>query len=131
MDKTQRLHAFFSSFAWKAYDENSVPEKIDDGDGNMIPLEPPYITYEVETDNIGTTVYLSASLWSRSTSWAAVEQKAKEIAEYVGYSGVTLPFDGGLLWVTQGSPFSQRLADDDDSIRRIMLNFAVEFISAV
>lgn len=120
MDKAQTLHAFFSSFAWKAYDENTVPDGAD----------LPYLTYEVETDNIGTTVYLSASLWSRSTSWAAVEQKAKEIAGSVGYGGVTLPFDGGLLWVTQGSPFAQRMADDDDSIRRIMLNFAVEFISA-
>lgn len=120
MDKAQALHQFFSSFGWTAYDENTVPD-----DAKL-----PYITYEVETDNIGTTVYLSASLWTRSTSWAAVTQKAQQIADELNQGGNTIIFDDGVVWITQGSPFAQRMADDDDTIRRIMLNFAVEFLSA-
>lgn len=120
MDKAQALDSFFNSFGWNAFDENTV-----DDDETL-----PYITYEAMTDNIGNTVYLSASLWSRSNHWQKVETKAKEIAEFLGLGGTTIQFDGGLLWITQGTPFSQRTSDDDDTIRRIILNFAVEFISA-
>jgi len=120
MNKSQALHRFFSSFAWPAYDENTVPTNA----------ELPYIAYEMATDKIGSPVVLSASLYDRSTSWINVSSKADEIAEFLGYGGVTIPFDNGIIWVTQGSPFAQRMADDDDTIRRIILNFAVEFLSA-
>lgn len=120
MNKDQALQTFFSSFGWTAYDENSVPD-----DATL-----PYITYEVMTDNIGNTVYLSASLWDRSTSWTTINAKAREIAESLNYGGTTMRFDDGVIFITQGSPFAQRMADDDDTIRRIILNFAVEFLSA-
>ena len=120
MNKDQAIQSFFSSFGWTAYEENAVPD-----DATL-----PYISYEVMTDNIGNTVYLSASLWDRSTKWATINAKAREIAELLGYSGTTVRFDNGVMFVTQGSPFAQRMADDDDTIRRILLNFAVEFLSA-
>lgn len=119
MDKSQALDVFFNSFGWDAYDENTV------ADDEQLP----YLTYENSTSNIGNTVFLSASLWDRSNSWATVEHKAREIAEYLGTGGGSIVFDGGMMMIKQGSPFSQRLADDDDTIRRIILNFAVEFIS--
>lgn len=121
MLKEEALHRFFSGFGWAAYDENSVPKTA----------TLPYITYEVSTDNIGSPVFLSASLWDRSTSWRSVTAKALDIARELNYGGVTLPFDNGVLFLTQGSPFSQRVADDDDTIRRIMINIAAEFCSAV
>ena len=120
MNKDQALQTFFSSFTWPAYEENTVPD-----DATL-----PYVTYEAMTDNIGNTVYLPASLWDRSTKWTTVNAKAREIAESLGYGGTTMAFDDGLLFITQGSPFAQRMADDDDTIRRIILNFAVEFMSA-
>lgn len=120
MLKEEALHQFFSSFVWPAYDENSVPD-----DATL-----PYITYEVITGNIGTPVYPSASLWDRSTSWQSVTQKGVEIARRLSYGGVTLHYDGGLLFLAQGTPFSERLADDDDAIRRLNINFAAEFLSA-
>lgn len=121
MNKEQALQAFYASFDWPAYDENTVPDDA----------ELPYITYEVSTDNIGTAVFLSASLWDRSTSWGTVTQKLQEIAAYLGNHGITLPYDGGAIWMTRGSPFAQRLADDDDTIRRIMINLQAEFISEI
>lgn len=90
----------------------------------------PYITYEVQTGNINTPIYLSASLWDRSKSWRSVTEKGEEIARALSYGGITKRFDGGLLFIAQGAPFAQRLADDQDNIRRLMLNFAVEFMSA-
>lgn len=119
MDKSQALDAFFNSFGWDAYDENTVDDD-----------EPfPYVTYENMTSNIGNAVFLSASLWDRSNSWATVEQKARQIAEYLGTGGVGIAFDGGMMMVKQGTSFSQRQPDKIDTIRRIILNFAVEFIS--
>ena len=120
MNKEQTLQAFFDSFGWDAYDENLVPP-----DATL-----PYITYEVQTGNFDTPIYLSASLWDRSTSWRSVTEKGIEIARALSYGGVTIPYEDGLLFITQGTPFTQRLADDTDNIRRLMLNFAVEFISA-
>lgn len=123
MDSAQALHQFWSGFEWKAYDASTVPAKD---------FEPaiPRITYDVSTSEINYPVFLTASLWDRSFSWAAVSQKADEIYSYIGQGGVMVPFDGGAIWITRGSPFSQRVADEDDAIRRIMININAEFISA-
>lgn len=120
MDKAQAIHAFWSSFGWPAYDENDVPDEA----------LMPYITYEVTESNIGKPVILTASLWDRSTMWKMVSQKAKEIAERLGYGGMTIRFDDGFIFLTQGTPFAQRLSAEDDAVRRINLNIAAEFVSA-
>lgn len=119
MDKAQTLHSFYSSFGLPAYDENTVPD-----DAVL-----PYISYEVAEDSIGSPVYLSASLWYRSPSWAEITKKANEIGAYIGYGGRTFNYDDGLMWIQRGSPFMQRSADDDDTIRRMNLNISAEFIS--
>ena len=69
MDKVQALHSFWNSFGLMAIDESSAyDERMDIPDN--------YITYEVQTSNLGDPVALSASLWYRSTSWADISQKA-------------------------------------------------------
>lgn len=119
MTKEQALQSFFSSFDWPAFDENTVPD-----DAVL-----PYITYEVMLDNLGAPVYFSASLWDRSSKWTTIDAKTREITDRIGRSGITLPYDGGAIWLIRGSPFIQRMADDDDMIRRILLNLQAEFIS--
>jgi len=124
MDKAQALHAFWSSFDLLAIDElSSYDESME--------LPSNYITYEVITSNIGNEVALTASLWYRSTSWAAITQKADEIAQYIGYGGVVLAVDGGYLWIKLGQPFAQRMAVEQDSIRRILLNITADYLTAV
>ena len=120
MLKEEALHRFFSGFGWQAYDENTVASDA----------ELPYITYELATNDIGMPVFISAMLWDRSMSWERITKKAKDIAVELSTGGCTLPYDDGLLWIVQGSPFSQRVGDDDPAMRRIMLNFALEYISA-
>ena len=120
MLKTEALHGFWSSFGIPAYDESTVPP-----DAVL-----PYITYEVITDNIGSPVYSSAKIHDRSMSWRSVTEIADRIADTLGYGGITLHFDNGLLLITQGAPFSQRLPDDTDNMRKIMINVVMEFISA-
>ena len=123
MNSAQALHQFWSGFGWKAYDQATVPS------GDFSP-EMPRITYEVAMSELGYPVSLSASLWDRSFSWVAVSEKAKAISDSLGRGGVLVPFDDGAMWIVRGSPFAQRVTDEDDAVRRIVINVNVEFISA-
>ena len=119
MDRAQALHAFWSSFNLMAFDEQSAYD-------TTMALPDNYITYEVQTSNVIDTVFLTASLWYKSTSWAAISQKADEIAEYIGYGGKVLPVADGYIWIKLGSPFAQRMAVEQDNIRRIVMNISVD-----
>ena len=123
-DKEQALHDFWSGFGLTAYDENSVPD-------NAMSIENGhYLTYNVSTAALDEPLPLTASLWYRDMSWAAITQKANAISEAIGLGGVLVPYAGGAIWICRGSTFSQRLADDDNTIRRIYLNVMAEYLSA-
>lgn len=119
MNKVQALHAFWSGFGLKAYDENSVP------DGAVLP----YLTYEVSVDDFGNSLPLTASLWFRDSGWAAITAKEQEISDYIGRGGRMIAFDGGAFWLQKASPWAQRLSDpSDEMIRRVVLNISVEYM---
>lgn len=123
MTKAAALHSFFSGFGLTAYEENSVYALES-------PPALPYLTYEVRTDAFtdGADTPISASLWYRTTTWTAVNEKVEEISAAVGRSGKVIPIDFGYLLVRRVSPFSQSMADPADSmIKRKVLNFAVRY----
>ena len=116
-DKWTAIQTLWSSFGLPAYDENTVPPNA----------TLPYITYAAQTADLDEMVYLTASIWYRSNSWAEVSQKADAISDLIG-GGMGVPYDGGRLWVVKASPFAQRLADESDGqIRRIVLQVTGEF----
>lgn len=119
MDKFQALYRLWSSFSIPAYDVSTVP------DGAIMP----YLTYEVSTDSFGNEVAITNSLWYHSYSWQEISQKTQQISDYIGKGGRLIKYDGGAFWVKRGTPFAQRLSTDNDSVRRIVLNFSIEFIS--
>lgn len=121
MNKAQAIHSFWSSFGLPAYDQSTVP----DGTGGAVM---PYITYEVKEDNIGSEVGLTASIWFRSASWEAITLKAEEVAKKIG-GILPIPIDGGYCWIKRGSPFVLRMSDEDDSVRRILINITVEYLT--
>lgn len=123
MDKSQAIHAFWSSFEIPAYDENTVPDDA----------EMPYITYNVVINNVGGVTLLTASVWYRSTSWADISAKVDEIGEKLALKGFySARLDNGIMWLVQGTPFAQRMSDpEDDMIRRYYLNVTAEFLTAV
>ena len=122
MTKDEAIYSFYSGFGLPAYDENTVPE------GSALP----YITYSVSTDSIGNMVILSASLWYRSTSWGAIQDKADEIATALGYGGKIIKIGNGYLWLTKGSPFAQRMSEPSDKmVRRIIININAEFLTEI
>lgn len=116
MVKEQALHTFFSQFG-TAYDENTVPE------GATMPR----ITYSVSVDTFDRPVSITASIWSRSFSWVQATEIKDQIEEAVGRGGATIKYQGGLMWIKPRTPFAERMSDPDDAIRRIVLNFEVEF----
>lgn len=121
MDKEQVLHDFWSSFNLKAYDSNTVPDDA----------ELPYITYDVSVSNFEVPVALNASLWYRSYSWDEITQKAHDVEKRFGYNGVMLKFDDGYIWLKRSNtPFAQRMTDENDTIRRIVISYEAEFLSA-
>ncbi len=122
MNKSQALYTFWSSFGWAAYDESSVPDNADKTVGR-------YITYEDSEADLGDPVLLTASLWMRAERWDIIAQKALEISQSIGWGGIYVPLDEGFLWIKRGRPFSTRMRDTDDSIRRIVLSVEVDFIS--
>jgi hypothetical protein len=132
MNKAQALNAFWNSFDWPAFDENSVPEKIPNDQGEMVPLTFPYITYSESTDSLGNVVSLSASLWDKSNSWERVSLKEDEIAKTIAeYGHHVIKIDDGYIWLVKGTPFAQRMGDpNDDKVKRIYLNVLGEFLTA-
>ena len=118
MDKIRAYNQFWNSFGIPAYDESTVPDEA----------KPPYITYQTASDDFGNAVFLNASIWYRGTSWADVTYKEQQISEYIGRGGRTVQYDGGAFWIVKGSPWAQRMSDpEDDSIRRIVLQYNIEF----
>ena len=124
MNKQQALHSFWSSFGLTAYDENTVPENA------MTVNNGKYLTYNVATAALDEPTPLFANLWYRSSSWAEITAKSNQIATIIGRGGMFVHFDEGAIWICRGHPFSQRMADDQDNIRRIYINVMAEFISA-
>lgn len=118
MTKAQALQSFWNKFV-TAYDQNTVPE-----DAKF-----PRITYESATDSFGQSILLTASIWDRSTSWATIEGLSSQISNEIGCGGTTIPYEDGMLWIKRGTPFSQRMGDEDDSIRRIVINIEADYLS--
>lgn len=124
MDKSKALQEFWELFGWDVYDMQTVPT------GEQLP-EMPYITYSSATDSFEKQLQLNASVWDKSMSWKNVEQKVAEVAETIGKNGYYITsVDGGYMTVKKGTPFAQRMMDEDDSVRRIIINVEVEFLTA-
>lgn len=128
MDKAQALHQFWSSFGIPAIDENSA---YDTQVLEQLNIGYPRITYEVAESNLGEPVALTASLWYRETSWAAAEAKAQQISAFIGWGGKVLRVNGGFMKIMlpQNSIIYRRLADENDSLRRIVFNIEVDFLT--
>lgn len=120
MTKGAALQAFFSQFM-DAYAASAVPEGVTF----------PYLTYELSTSAWdGGEVGLTVNLWFYTTSEAVPNAKAQELSDAIGYGGVTLPCDGGFIWLKRGSPWCQNLQDDTDkNIKRRYINVTAEYMT--
>ena len=121
MTKAAAIYQFWSSFGLTAYEENTVPT-----DAAF-----PYITYQLVTDSFDREIPLTASIWYRSESWAAINAKTEEISQKISRGGKIISCDGGAIWLKRGQPFAQNMGDEnDDLIKRKYLNITAEFMTA-
>lgn len=128
MDKVQALHSFWSGFGLDAIDEVSA---YDTDTIEKLEIDYPYISYEVATDAFDAPVSIGADIWDKSTSWTRITQKAEQIGAAIGRGGVFVPYAGGAIWITRGTPFSQRMdAETSNDVRRIHININAEYVSA-
>lgn len=120
MNKEQALHQFFNSFGVPAYDEGTVPDNAPDT----------RITYSVAIDNYDAICPLNVSIWDRSESWGKVTELSHSIAQRLNEMG-RIRIDDGLVYLTRGTPFAQRMTDSDKSIRRIVININAQFLTEI
>lgn len=130
MDKYQALYRFWASFKVAdtdetyipAYEENSVPDA--DKDNSQFP----YITYQAASSVFNGAFSASASVWTRSTSWAQADTIANRIETALKDGGIVLHYDDGTIWISIDSTFAQNMGDPDDNmIKRKLLTVTYNF----
>lgn len=119
MTKGEALQKFFSGFGMKAYASSAVPDKAGF----------PRLTYDLVLDNWeGGEVGLTVNMWFYTDSEAEPNAKAQALSEAIGSGGITLPCDGGFIWLKRGSPWCQSLRDPSDpTIKRRYINVTAEY----
>lgn len=117
------VYTFLSSFGIPAYAASSVPDQATF----------PYLTYDLVIGEWGQPeVNMPVNVWYRTDSEAAPNAKVREISQAIGMGGVTLPCDGGMLWVKKGSPWAQAMTveGEDEKVKRRYININIEFLIA-
>lgn len=127
MNKSQALHQFWSGFGLNAWDENTVPYDAETRGEK-------YIAYDVSTGSLDDVLNLTAKIWdTNTTSWKFVEDKAEEIAYTIETMiPPTIQIDNGRLYITKGTPFSQRIPNPTENglVRGVYINIQAEFLTA-
>lgn len=117
------IYQFLNGFSIPAYASDSVPDR------NAFP----YITYDLSvTGGWGDgEANVRANVWYRTESQAAPNAKVREIGDAIGLGGVTLPCDGGMLWLKKGNPWAQAVSveGEDDKVKRRYLNISIEYMT--
>lgn len=122
VDEFAAIQNFWSSFDMPAYEESSVPS------GDNAPKSQ-YITYSLPYDIFDHPVSGIVNVWTRSTSWSNALSKFKEIKQRIG-KGIYVHCDNGAIFLRFGDPMMNRLGDDnDDMIRRLLINIEAEYIT--
>lgn len=121
------IYKFMSSFGIPAYPSSSVPSQGDDEWQGF-----PYITYDLVVGEwLEPEVNMSANVWYRTESEAQPNAKVREISQAIGKGGVTLPCDGGMLWLKRGSPWAQAvtIVGEDEKVKRRYINVNIEYLT--
>jgi hypothetical protein len=115
------IYGFLSSFQIPAYAATAVPSEA----------AFPYITYDLVLGAWGQgEVNMPVNVWYRTSGEAQPNAKVREIGQRIGLGGITLPCDGGMLWVKKGSPWAQAVTveGEDEKIKRRYVNINIEFL---
>ena len=111
------LNTFWNSFDIPAYEVSTVPDSV----------QMPYITYEGAIDSFGYQIGTTINLYYRGKSWKAITEKLEAIKEKIG-EGYYEDYEDGSLLILPANPFAQRVSEEDEEVRRYIINLNYEFI---
>ena len=112
------LNTFWNSFNVPAFEVSTIPDNV----------EMPYLTYEGAIDDFGNEIATSVNLYYRGKSWKAITEKLDEIEDVIS-KGVYVNFsDNKSILIRKANPFAQRVAEEDEEVRRYVINLSYEFI---
>lgn len=114
------IYQFLSGFGIPAYASSSVPD-----DAHF-----PYVTYDLVLGEMSEgEVNMPVNIWYRTMSEAEPNAKVREMFERIGLGGVTLPCDGGMVWVKRGRPWAQAVTveGEDEMVKRRYVNVNLEY----
>ena len=114
------IYQLLSGFGIPAYAATAVPDDA----------EYPYLTYSLTIGgwNDGDT-NTTVNLWYKTSSEAVPNAKVREIGQTIGIDGLTVPCDGGMLFVKRGSPWAQPVqSTDDNTLKQRYINIDIEFL---
>lgn len=116
MTQAAAIYEFLNSFGIPAYPTTSVPEKT----------VMPYITYDLVLGSWGDGEQdLAVDVWYRTESEAEPNAKVTEMSKALS-GGKQIECDGGSIWIKKGQPWCQAVNDDDNSVKRRLVNMVVE-----
>lgn len=118
--KAAALHGFLSGFGMDAYASTAVPD-----DASF-----PYLTYSAEMNGWEQgESSATVNIWMETWSEKVINDKAEEVFEAVGYDGKLLRCQDGMVWVKRGTPFSQPVATEKDTVKRRYINLSIEYLT--
>lgn len=120
MTQEAALHQFWNSFDIPAYNSVNVPD-----DATY-----PYIVYDMASGLWDDLAFPNISIWYRGNALTLLHNKVREIAETLKDGGTRIQCDGGMMWITAGTPWCNYMTDpEDDQIKRAVLNVNINFVT--
>ena len=116
------LFTLLSGAGMPVYADASVP------DGASMP----YMTFELTVSGgwDAGEVNVPVRLWHRTTSEAVMNSMVRDLSRSVPEGGVTVPCDGGMIWVKRGVPWAQAISGESDTgVRSRYVNLDVEYLT--
>lgn len=112
------LDAFWNQFGVPAYQQGRVP-LIESHSGERLPVDPPYIVYDVHNGEAFGVAYLTAMDWHIATNGhSGSEERAlmlDRISRAIPQEGKRIDLDdGGFIMLNRGADFQSYYNDPQD-----------------
>lgn len=114
------IYRLFSGIGMDAYAATAVPD-----DASY-----PYLTYTLSIGSWdGGDVNVTVNIWDRTSSEAQMNAHVRALGNVIPWDGVTVPCDGGMLFVKRGSPWAQSVqVADDPTVKQRYINVDIDYL---
>jgi hypothetical protein len=126
VDKVSALQIFWSTFGINAYPSINVPEKAR---SDLLKKGVPYITYDIVLGLFDQLCYMTGQVHYNVslTGIGPLVEKQQFIVDVLKRGGTTVPYRDGIMIVNLSSPAVQLMTEENDAIKKAIINIVVEF----